>query len=142
MGVLPSLSTLLTSSEFFDRKVRTSSSLLFKAASCISWANLRSKNDVIRHFFDRKLAHEIHDAALNNNEEEVRTFLSKNSEDVNKVDRLGRTPMHLATSYGCEEIVKVLINENPETIRKLDKLGHYPLSYVSFTERTNLVYLI
>jgi predicted NACHT family NTPase len=67
-----------------------------------------SKNNVIRHFLDRKLANGIHVAVLNNDEEEVRAFLSKHPEDVKKVDKLGRKPVHLAASYRHKRIVELL----------------------------------
>jgi hypothetical protein len=67
------------------------------------------KNDVIRYFLGRKLANGIQVGALNNDEAEVRAFLSKHPEDVKKVDKLGRIPTHLAASYGYERNVELLI---------------------------------
>lgn len=68
----------------------------------------------------------LHNAVRTNNKELVNSLIKEDKELLNKKDRFGYTPLHLASRFNHIEIAKLLIDNGAE-VNTQDKYGDTPL---------------
>jgi ankyrin repeat protein len=68
----------------------------------------------------------------------LETIIKKKIDDVNKVDRNGRTPMHYAALDGNLEVVKLFLKYNAK-VNPNDNDGYTPLHYAAINGHLEVV---
>ena len=84
---------------------------------------------------------EIHQAVYRNDLKKIESLLIEKPILVNKIDRIGRTPLHLAASMGNNKIIELLIN-NHALVNAGDKDDMTPLHYAALNGHLETVKLL
>ena len=100
-------------------------------------ANSNSKIDLIniKKYRDSYYNTNLHRSVLKNNAKFVEYFIKKN-DDVNKKNKNGDTPLHLAFKIGNYEIIRLLL-ENGANLKIKNKKGYTPFDIANKEIRTD-----